>query len=59
MYDEEFFPMYLSGGGYVFNKDTAEKLYNVSMMIPLLHLEDVYLTGMNNKTCYIFDAQRT
>lgn len=45
MYDKGIYPNYLSGTGYVFSMDTAEKLYNVSMDTPLLHLEDVYLTG--------------
>lgn len=45
MYDKHVFPNYLSGTGYVFTMDTAEKLYNASMVSPLLHLEDVYLTG--------------
>lgn len=45
MYDGEFYPNYLSGSGYVFTMDTARKLYNSSMDVPLFHLEDVYLTG--------------
>lgn len=52
MYDKPIYPNYLSGTGYVFSMDTAEKLYNVSMEIPLLHLEDVYLTG--NTIFYFF-----
>lgn len=45
MFDGETYPTYLSGAGYVFSMDVAEKLYNASMDTPLLHLEDVYLTG--------------
>lgn len=45
MYNKPTYPKYLSGSGYVFTMDTAEKLYNSSLEIPLLHLEDVYLTG--------------
>lgn len=45
MYDRKTYPNYLSGSGYVFTMDTAEKLYNASLETPLLHLEDVYVTG--------------
>lgn len=47
MYGKKFYPNYLSGTGYLMTMDTAAKLYNASMEIPLLHLEDVYLTGEN------------
>lgn len=46
LYDGEYYPNYLGGSGYVFTMDTAKKLYNASMDVPLFHLEDVYLTGM-------------
>lgn len=46
MYDKKIYPNYLAGSGYVMSIDTAIKLYNVSMKIPLLYLEDVYLTGL-------------
>lgn len=58
MYDKETFPNYLSGSGYVFTIDTAIKLYNASLEMPLLHLEDVYLTGelyFAIKSCYSID----
>lgn len=45
MYDKKIYPNYLSGTGYVFSMDAGEKLYNASMIMPILHLEDVYLTG--------------
>lgn len=45
MYGDGTFPMYLSGSGYILSIDVAKKLYNASMDVPLLHLEDVYLTG--------------
>lgn len=45
MYDGEFYPNYLGGSGYVFTMDTAKKLYDASRNVPLIHLEDVYLTG--------------
>lgn len=45
MYDRAIYPKYLSGSGYVFTIDAAAKLYNASLELPILHLEDVYLTG--------------
>lgn len=46
MFDRNFFPNYFDGGsGYVFTMKTATKLYNASMEIPLIHLEDAYFTG--------------
>lgn len=45
MYNRQQYPNYLSGSGYVFTIDTAKKLYNASMEMPLLYLEDVYTTG--------------
>lgn len=46
MFDGEMFPDYLAGIGYVMTIDTAEKLYNASMDTPLIHIEDVFLTGI-------------
>lgn len=46
MFDEFIYPNFLFGGGdFVFTMDTAAKLYNASMEIPLLVFEDVYFTG--------------
>lgn len=57
MYDQDFYPTYLSGTGYVFTMNAAVKLYNVSMNIPLFHLEDVYLTGKQTKKETFFYRQ--
>lgn len=45
MYEKQFYPNYLSGTGYVMSMDVVKRLYNESLMTPLFHLEDVYLTG--------------
>lgn len=45
MFEDKVYPNYLSGSGYVMSMDAAVKLYNVTLSIPLFHLEDVYLTG--------------
>ncbi|KZC15168.1 Beta-1,3-galactosyltransferase 1 [Dufourea novaeangliae] len=46
MYSEKIYPNYLSGTGYVMSLDVAFKLYKTALTTPLLHLEDVYITGV-------------
>ncbi|XP_043288700.1 beta-1,3-galactosyltransferase 1-like isoform X2 [Venturia canescens] len=46
MFSEKTYPNYLSGTGYVMSLDVAEKLYDAALSTPLLHLEDVYITGV-------------
>lgn len=46
MYPEKVYPNYLSGTGYVMSMDVAFKLYQAALITPLLHLEDVYITGL-------------
>jgi hypothetical protein len=45
MYNEEFYPNYLSGTAYLMSIDVVEKLYKASLKTPLFHLEDVFITG--------------
>ncbi|MFT7809034.1 beta-1,3-galactosyltransferase 2-like [Arapaima gigas] len=42
-YSSERYPVFCSGTGYVLSGDMAEKIYKVSLTIPRLHLEDVYV----------------
>ncbi|XP_020279121.1 beta-1,3-galactosyltransferase 1-like isoform X2 [Pseudomyrmex gracilis] len=46
MYSEKTYPNYLSGTGYVMSMGVASKLYQAALVTPLLHLEDVYITGL-------------
>ncbi|KAG5343217.1 B3GT1 galactosyltransferase, partial [Acromyrmex heyeri] len=46
MYSEKTYPNYLSGTGYVMSIGVASKLYQAALVTPLLHLEDVYVTGL-------------
>ncbi|KAK0163512.1 hypothetical protein PV327_007187 [Microctonus hyperodae] len=46
MFSEKIYPNYLSGTGYVMSLDVASKLYHAALETPLLHLEDVYITGL-------------
>ncbi|OCT85324.1 beta-1,3-galactosyltransferase 2 [Xenopus laevis] len=43
LYPGDLYPPFCSGTGYVFSGDLAEKIYKVSLSIPRLHLEDVYI----------------
>lgn len=46
MYPKNNFPRFLSGAGYFMSRDVAAKLYGASLTTPILHLEDVYVTGL-------------
>ena len=46
MFKEKKFPNYLSGTGYLMQREVARKLYSASLETPLFHLEDIYLTGI-------------
>ncbi|OXU20463.1 hypothetical protein TSAR_012319 [Trichomalopsis sarcophagae] len=46
MYSERTYPNYLSGTGYVMSFDVAQRLYKAALSTPVLHLEDVYITGV-------------
>ncbi|CAL7950725.1 unnamed protein product [Xylocopa violacea] len=56
MYSEKVYPNYLSGTGYVMSLDVAFKLYRAALKTPLLHLEDVYITGLCAKRAKIRPA---
>ncbi|XP_014480263.1 PREDICTED: beta-1,3-galactosyltransferase 1-like isoform X2 [Dinoponera quadriceps] len=53
MYPEKTYPNYLSGTGYVMSTSVASKLYQAALVTPLLHLEDVYITGLCAKRAKI------
>lgn len=46
MYSGRVYPNYLSGTGYVMSADVVTRLYKAALKTPLLHLEDVYITGI-------------
>lgn len=46
MYSKLMYPNYLSGIAYVMTADIAVKLFETALTIPLLYLEDVYVTGL-------------
>ncbi|XP_054279363.1 beta-1,3-galactosyltransferase 1-like [Macrosteles quadrilineatus] len=46
IFNEPYFPNYLSGTGYVMSQDVVSKLYKAALSTPIIHLEDVYITGV-------------
>ncbi|XP_023321147.1 beta-1,3-galactosyltransferase 1 isoform X2 [Eurytemora carolleeae] len=50
MFKEKKFPNYLSGTGYLMQREVARKLYAASLETPLFHLEDIYLTGILSRS---------
>lgn len=56
MFSGSVFPNYLSGTGYVMSMDVAARLYNASLVTPIFHLEDVYLTGICAEEAHIRPA---
>lgn len=53
MFPDKVYPNYLSGTGYVMSLDVAIKLYQAALSTALLHLEDVFITGVCAKLAKI------
>ena len=53
MYKHGYFPKFVSGSGYLVSKKAAKCLLNISKSIPIIHLEDVYITGICAHFCKI------
>lgn len=46
MYHGQIYPNYLSGTGYIMSRDVVTRLYQTALETPLIHIEDVYITGI-------------
>ena len=46
MWDRPVFPPYLFGAGYLMSRSAVRKLLAASITVPMLHIEDVYVTGL-------------
>ena len=46
MFSGEYYPEYFSGSAYLMTQNSAQRLYDESLITPLFHLEDVFLTGI-------------
>ncbi|XP_026680945.1 beta-1,3-galactosyltransferase 1-like isoform X1 [Diaphorina citri] len=53
MFSGDVYPDYLSGIAYIMSFKVARALYNVSLQLPLLHHEDVFITGICAKAAGI------
>ena len=53
LYNGNHYPVILAGSGYVTTRPAAKCLFNESMHLPFLHLEDVFLTGFAAENCAI------
>jgi len=53
MYNKRFFPQFLSGSGYLVSQTAAACLLLKSKTIPIVHLEDVYITGLCASSCHL------
>lgn len=45
MFSGSRYPDYVSGTTYLMSSDVAAKLYSISLVTPIFHLEDVFITG--------------
>lgn len=45
MFSGEYYPEYLQGSAYLMTYESVKRLYHESLLTPLFHLEDVFLTG--------------
>ena len=53
LYNGSHYPVILAGSGYITTRPAAKCLFDESMNLPFLHLEDVFLTGFAAENCAI------
>lgn len=46
MYPDKIYPDFLAGGGYLMSIDVVHSLYQAAWHTKIVHLEDLYLTGL-------------
>lgn len=56
MFNKTYYPNFLSGTGYLMSVDVTEKLIAAAIRTPMIHLEDVYLTGICAENAAVFPA---
>jgi hypothetical protein len=54
LYSDKTYPGYLSGTAYVMRSDIIPTLLQNSLTTPLLHLEDIYVTGLLARQSQIY-----
>lgn len=53
LFPERRYPDYLAGSGYVMSLDVADQLYKVAESKPMIHIEDIFITGLCARTAGI------
>ena len=53
LYRKRLFPQFLAGAGYLVARKDAQCLLNTSQIVSIIHLEDVYITGLCALKCNI------
>ncbi|XP_057672478.1 beta-1,3-galactosyltransferase 1-like [Diorhabda carinulata] len=54
MFNKTYYPNFLSGTGYLMSMDVTKRLIDAAIRTPLIHLEDVYLTGICAEKAGVF-----
>ena len=53
MYRKRLFPQFIGGSGYLVERQDAECLFSASQTVSIIHLEDVYITGLCALKCHL------
>ena len=53
MYRKRLFPQFIAGSGYLLERKDAQCLLRTSQIVSIIHLEDVYITGLCAVKCHI------
>ncbi|XP_017039780.1 beta-1,3-galactosyltransferase 1-like [Drosophila ficusphila] len=53
MFPNNRYPVCLSGGGYLMSMDVVQRLYVAAMQSKIVHMEDIYVTGICAKRAQI------
>ena len=53
MYRKRLFPQFIAGAGYLVERENAECLLSASQTVSIIHLEDVYITGLCALKCHL------
>lgn len=45
LYSNKVYPNYVAGYGYLMSLNVALRLYEEAFNVPIIHMEDVFITG--------------
>ena len=58
MFQEDVYPDYVLGPGYVMSNSAANILFQMALTVPAFHMEDVYITGILPSKVATLDAKQ-